>query len=60
MGFIAQSVESLFPSLVQTNQSTGIKALEYPKLTSVLTKAIQELSAKVAMLEAKLDEKSSA
>lgn len=60
MGFIAQSVEAIFPSLVQTNQTTGIKALEYPKLTSVLTKAIQELSAKVAMLEAKLDEKSSA
>ena len=52
-GFIAQEVEESFPSLVQTNASTGIKSVDYPKMVSILALAIQELTAKVHELSAK-------
>lgn len=47
-GFIAQQVETEFPSLVTTNQSTGYKAVDYMKITSILAAAIQELATKLA------------
>jgi len=49
-GFIAQEVEENFPSLVQTNPNTGIKSVDYPKIVSILTLALQELTAKVDAL----------
>jgi hypothetical protein len=49
-GFIAQEVEENFPSLVQTNPNTGIKSVDYPKVVSILTLALQELTAKVDAL----------
>lgn len=52
-GFIAQEVEESFPSLVQTNASTGIKSVDYPKMVSILALAVQELTAKVQELAAK-------
>ena len=52
-GFIAQEVEESFPSLVQTNASTGIKSVDYPKMVSILALAVQELTAKVHELSAK-------
>lgn len=52
-GFIAQEVEESFPSLVQTNASTGIKSVDYPKMVSILALAVQELTAKVQELSAK-------
>jgi hypothetical protein len=52
IGFIAQEMEEIIPEVVSGNES---KSLDYPKLTVVLVKAIQELSAKVAELEAKLN-----
>ena len=61
-GFIAQEVESLIPEIVsdttdvkgETDEVT--KVLNYANLTVVLTKAIQELSAKVEELESKINE----
>ena len=47
-GFIAQQVETEFPSLVTTNQSTGYKSVDYIKITSILAAAIQELATKLA------------
>ena len=62
IGFIAQEVESLIPEVVadttdakeETDEVT--KVLNYANLTAVLTKAIQELSAKVEELESKINE----
>ena len=61
-GFIAQEVESLIggeSSLVyhepdwKVGDETGFKTIHYPSYIAVLTKAIQELSAKVTVLESK-------
>jgi len=62
IGFIAQEVESLIPEVVaDTTDAKGetdevTKVLNYANLTAVLTKAIQELSAKVEELESKINE----
>ena len=61
-GFIAQEVEALIggeSSLVyhepdwKVGDETGFKTIHYPSYIAVLTKAIQELTAKVESLEAK-------
>ena len=52
IGFIAQEMQELVPEVVGTNHD-GTLSIDYPKLTAVLVKAVQELSAKVASLEAK-------
>jgi hypothetical protein len=62
-GFIAQEVEALIgdeSSLVyhepdwKVGDETGFKTIHYPSYIAVLTKAIQELTAKVEALETKL------
>ena len=62
-GFIAQEVETLIggeSSLVyyepdwKVGDETGFKTIHYPSYIAVLTKAIQELNAKVEALEAKI------
>ena len=48
IGFTAQSVEPYFPELVgQPPKEGGMKGFHYADMVAVLTKAIQELSAKV-------------
>ena len=59
VGFIAQEVESLVPEVVDTGETPDgeeQKGMSYGHLTAVLTKAIQELSAKVEELESKINE----
>ena len=54
VGFIAQEMESVVPEVVNTSENPNkdeIKGISYGQLTAVLTKAIQELSAKVDTLE---------
>ena len=62
-GFIADEVDQIIEtgsSLVyheadwKVGDETGFKTIHYPSYIAVLTKAIQELSAKVEALEAKL------
>ena len=56
IGFIAQEVEKVVPEIVPSvgpDESAG-KGLAYGRLTSILTKAVQELSAKNDALEAKV------
>lgn len=63
IGLIAQEVEQVFPALVEstpdvdpdTKEPTGTvtKAVKYSVLVPMLLKAVQELSARVAELEAK-------
>ena len=50
IGLIAQEVESLLPDLV--GDRNGLKTLDYARLSVILLKGLQELSAKVAALEA--------
>jgi hypothetical protein len=49
-GFIAQDVESIFPSLVLTDAETGKKSLSIGGMVPFMVKAIQELNAKVDAL----------
>ena len=53
VGFIAEEVVQVIPELVILNAEGQPDAVSYDRLTSVLCKAIQELSAKVTVLEAK-------
>lgn len=46
-GFSAQNMESQFPEMVLTDKATGYKAVYYGNLTTILTKAIQELNTKI-------------
>lgn len=52
VGFIAQEVKELVPEVVKGD--TGHMAMDYGKLVSVLVGAVQELSEKVRVLEARL------
>ena len=51
IGLIAQEVESLLPDLV--GERNGLKTLDYSRLSVILLKGLQELSAKVTALETK-------
>lgn len=53
-GFIAQQVEEHFPSLVKTDQKTGIKSVDYQKTTSILAAGLRDINARLAAIEAKL------
>ncbi|WP_299379528.1 tail fiber domain-containing protein, partial [uncultured Kiloniella sp.] len=56
IGFIAQEVEEIMPEFVDdgkgSKSSKGMKSLKYAKMVAVMTKAIQELEARVRELEA--------
>ena len=53
IGFIAQEVEKYLPELI--DDTDNFKSMAYGNMTAVLTKAIQELSAKVEELEGKIE-----
>lgn len=55
IGLIAQQVEPLMPEFVADGDD-GYKSLNYNNMVSVLIKAVQELSAEVNALKAKLGE----
>ena len=55
LGFIAQEMSSKIPEIVEGTDGQGDMSINYSALTAVLTKAIQELSAKVEELESKID-----
>jgi len=59
IGFIAQELEEVFPALIDNTSSPNnpndiTKSIKTSVLVPILVKAIQELSAKVTALEAKL------
>jgi len=41
-GYIAQEVEEVFPDLVETDESTGLKRLNYRGITPFLTEAFKD------------------
>lgn len=53
IGFIAQDIEKVIPELVDTD-ANGYKSVEYSKLVSVLTGAVQEQQATIERLEAQI------
>ncbi len=64
VGFVAEEVEEVIPELIASDAS-GIKAIHYHKLVTVLIRAVQELAAEnerlrsdVSDLEARLDDAS--
>ena len=56
IGLIAQDVEKVFPEAV-TERADGYKAVDYSKLVPVLIEAIKELSYRINILEAELEDK---
>lgn len=53
IGLVAQQVAPYVPEVIGTN-GDGMLSLDYPKLTALLIGAIQELTARVAALEAQV------
>lgn len=54
IGFIAEDVEEIYPVLVTKSVDGKVEGLHYTKLTSILVKAVQELSDRVKALEDKI------
>jgi trimeric autotransporter adhesin len=52
IGFIAQELEQVFPSVVSTDPSTGLKSVGYTALIPYTVKAIQEMNVRIAALPA--------
>jgi hypothetical protein len=50
LGFIAEEVDLVIPELVARDIDGNIKGLDYPKFTSVLVKAIQEMNLNLATI----------
>jgi hypothetical protein len=55
IGFIADDEEANIPELVVKNNEGEVEGFSYDRLTAVLVKAIQELSAKVDSLQSELN-----
>jgi len=55
IGFIAQELEPLIPEVVGVNSDETL-SVDYPKITAVLTKALQEAIAKIETLEQRLSD----
>ena len=53
IGFIAQEIEPLVPQVIGINSDDTL-SLDYPKLTAVLTKGLQEALAKIENLESEV------
>jgi len=54
IGFIAQEINEYIPEVVGTNVD-GTLSVDYPKLTAVLVKTIQEMNTRISQLESKLN-----
>jgi hypothetical protein len=54
IGFIAQELEQIFPSLVFENGKTGMKEIKTSVLIPVLVKAIQEQQALITALTTRI------
>lgn len=52
VGLIAQEIEKLYPSLVDTSEN-GNKSVSYGRVVAILIEAVKELHARVAILEGK-------
>ena len=55
-GFIAQDVEKQFPELVTTDSLTGLKSLDYSRLTAPLVMAIKEQQIQIESQQQQINE----
>jgi hypothetical protein len=53
IGLVAQEVQDIVPEVVSKN-TDGMLGINYPVLTAVLIEAIKDLTARLAILEAKV------
>jgi len=56
LGFIAQDVEKQFPELVTTDSLTGLKSLDYSRLTAPLVMAIKEQQIQIESQQQQINE----
>lgn len=54
LGFIAQDVEKIFPDVVTTGETDGMKAIKYEILVAPVVKALQEVAAENQKLKSQL------
>ena len=54
LGLIAQEVEKVYPELVATDASTGLKSVQYGNLIAPLIEAVKEQQVQIESLKAKL------
>ena len=55
IGLIAQDVEKVYPELVTTDRSSGLKSVEYGNLVAVLIEAVKEQQAQIQGLKVEMD-----
>ena len=55
-GFIAQRVEPILPDVVQTDDETGIKSINYVGMIGHLVEAIKEQQTQIDALTAQVEE----
>jgi hypothetical protein len=55
LGLIAQDVEMVFPELVKTSETTGLKSLEYGNLVAPLVEAIKEQQKQIEELKVEIE-----
>jgi hypothetical protein len=56
IGFIADSVQNVYPNLVSTNTQGEIEGMNYTKMVSALVKSIQEQQAQIDELQSKIND----
>ncbi len=55
IGFVAQEIEKVVPEVVTENNLSKLKAVNYDKITSILTKAIQEQQTIIEDLKSRIE-----
>lgn len=55
IGFIAQEVEKIYPTLVETAPDSGMKSVHYDQLVAPLVEAIKELKKENTQLRKRLE-----
>jgi len=55
VGFLAQEVETLIPYIVDTDDATGLKTMDYTRLIPFLVKALQEQNEEIELLKTELE-----
>lgn len=55
IGFVAQEIEKVVPEVVTENNLSKLKAVNYDKITSLLTKAIQEQQTMIEDLKSRIE-----
>ena len=55
IGFIADSVQNIYPNLVSKNKLGEVEGMDYTKLVSALVKSIQEQQEQINKLSEEID-----